>query len=293
MITIIKIRCIKLNYKLIICIVLAILILSTVLLIYCSASEDEEKEIEVPIIMYHSILKEKARSGKYTVTPDTFEQDLKYISSKGYTTITMTELINYVYNNEQLPEKPIIITFDDGYYNNFGYVIPILKKYNMKAVVSIVGEYTDRFTKTGEANLNYGYMRWEDIKEAMEDGTIEFQNHTYSMHSNTGSRKGTMKKKGETIEKYKEVFISDIMKLQNEFKENTNYVPNTFTYPFGAISKETIDFVKEMGFKSSLSCSSGVNKITRDKECLYLLKRNNRPSNVSSEQFFKKLLVEE
>ena len=265
--------------------------MSTALLIYCSASEDEEEEIELPIIMYHSILKEKSRSGKYTITPDILEEDLKYIASKGYTTITMNELINYVYNNEELPEKPIIITFDDGYYNNFEYVIPILKKYNMKAVISIVGEYTDKFTKSGEANLNYGYMRWEDIKQAMEEGIIEFQNHTYNMHSDTGSRKGAMKKKGESLEKYKEAFISDIMKLQNEFKENTNYVPTTFTYPFGAVSKGTTDFVKEMGFKSSLSCSSGINIITKDKECLYLLKRNNRPNNISTEKFFKDLLI--
>lgn len=278
------------NYKLIISMTLVILILSTILLIYCNASSDKEEEIKLPIIMYHSILKEKSRSGSYTITPSMLEKDLEYISSKGYTTITMTDLINYVYNDEQLPEKPIIITFDDGYYNNFGYVIPILKKYNMKAVISIVGEYTDKFTKTGEANLNYGYMRWEDIKEGMEDEVVEFQNHTYSLHSNNGLRKGSMKKRGESLEEYKKIFVSDIMKLQKEFKENTNYIPNTYTYPFGAVSKESTDFVKEMGFKSSLSCSSGVNIITKNKDCLYLLKRNNRPNNISTEKFFEKII---
>ena len=146
---------------------LILLILPTTLLLYCNASIEKEEGIRLPIIMYHSLLKEKSRSGKYTITPDTLKQDLEYIKSNGYTTINMEELINYVYNDGTLPEKPIIITFDDGYYNNFGYAIPILKELNMKAIISIVGEYTDTYSESGEANLNYGYIRWEDIKPAL------------------------------------------------------------------------------------------------------------------------------
>ena len=59
--------------------------------------------------------------------------------------------------------------------------VPILKEYNMTAIISIVGEYTDRYSESGETNLNYGYMRWEDIRNSMSDGTIEFQNHTYAL----------------------------------------------------------------------------------------------------------------
>lgn len=269
---------------------LIIMVLPTTLLLYCNASIEKEKGIRLPIIMYHSLLKEEARSGKYTITPDTLRQDLEYIKNNGYTTITMTDLINYEYNDQPLPEKPIIITFDDGYYNNFGYAIPILKEYNMKAVISIVGEYTDRYSKSGEANLNYGYMRWEDIRSAMKDGTIEFQNHTYNLHSNNNGRNGAAKKKGESSEEYKKILTADLMKLQDEFKENTNYVPSTFTYPFGSISKESEDIIKELGFKASLSCSSGVNFITKDENCLYLLKRNNRPAVVTTEKFLKKIL---
>lgn len=287
----IKLKVIKINYKLIAIITcLILLIFPVICFIYSNASSDKEEGIELPIIMYHSILKEKAKSGKYTITPKTLKEDLEYIQSKGYNTITMTDLINYVYNDKQLPQKPIIITFDDGYYNNYGYAIPILKEYNMKAVISIVGEYTDTYTEKGEANLNYGYMRWNDIKEAIDDGTVEFQNHTYSLHSNNKGRNGSGRKKGETLEKYQEFLKSDLVKLQNEFKEKTNYIPNTYTYPFGKVSKESNEIIKEIGFKASLSCGSGINLITKDKECLYLLKRNNRPSGIASEKFFKNLL---
>lgn len=104
---------------------------------FANASQTNEKNgIRLPIIMYHSILKSKTNT--FIVSPEQLENDFKYIKEHGYTTITMTNLIEYVYNDLSLPEKPIIITFDDGYYNNFTYLAPLLRKYDMKAVVSIV-----------------------------------------------------------------------------------------------------------------------------------------------------------
>ena len=283
----IHIKVFKLNYKITL-IVFILAVILTFLLSYSSFAKSETG-IEVPIIMYHSVLKSKC--GSYIVHPETLENDLKCIQNNGYTTITMTDLINYVYNDSPLPEKPIIITFDDGYYNNLGYAVPLLHKYNMKAVISIVGQYTDTFSDADEANLNYGYLRWKDINELITDGCIEIQNHTYNLHSIKNGRKGCRKISSESLDKYATLLTNDITKLQNEFKENCNgYTPNTFTYPFGAISKESIPIIKDLGFKASLSCTSGVNHITKDPECLYLLKRNNRISGTSTEKFFSKLL---
>ena len=286
----IKIKVYKLNCKLIIFSMLIILIIISIFTynVVKANTDTAEDYVEVSIIMYHSVL--KSRSSDYIVHPSEFENDLKYIKEKGYETINMTYLINFVYNGKQLPQKPIIITFDDGNYNNLEYAVPLLEKYNMKAVISIVGSYTDTYTKSDEANPNYGYLRWKDIKQLMEDGCIEFQNHTYDLHSMKNGRKGCKKKSSESLENYKKVLTEDLLKLQNEFKENTNYEPNTFTYPYGAISKESLNIIKELGFKASLSCTSGVNHINKDPECLYQLKRNNRISGISTEKFFQNIL---
>ena len=194
-----KIKVIHLS-KILLFLTLLVTLLTVGISIVIATSEDY---IDVPIIMYHSILKDPSRSNKYTVTPAVLEEDLKYIKDKGYTTVTIADLISYVYDDSPLPEKPIVLTFDDGHYNNYGYLFPLLEKYDMKAVISIVGSYTDKFTETDEANLNYSYLRWKDIKELMDTGRIEFQNHTYNLHSNTGKRIGTKKIKGETDEHYK------------------------------------------------------------------------------------------
>lgn len=125
----------------------------------------------------------------------------------------------------------------------------------------------------------------------MTDGCIEFQNHTYNAHSMNNGRNGCKKTSSESAEHYSNFLCNDLNKLQEEFKNNCNgYQPNTFTYPFGAVSKESNSIIKNLGFKASLSCTSGINIITKDPNCLYLLKRNNRVPEISTEQFFMKLL---
>ncbi len=288
------IKVIKINYKIILLIIILIILAVGCYLcmknkntksINVNAQVEEQEKIAVSIIMYHSVL--KSRSGDYIIHPSEFENDLKYIKENGYQTIVMQDLIDYVYEGKALPSKPIILTFDDGHYNNLGYAVPLLKKYEMRAVISIVGKYTDTYTKSDETNLNYSYLRWKDIKGLIEDGTIEFQNHTYNLHGLNNGRKGCRKKSWESVEEYKKILTEDITKLQNEFKENTGYEPNTFTYPFGAISKASLEIIKDMGFKASLSCISGTNYITKDPDCLYQLKRNNRVTGISISRFLK------
>lgn len=181
-----KFKIITINKK-ILSIFLIIAILSCSILIYNAVFAKEPEGIKVPIIMYHSILKTK--TGRYIVSPEKLEEDLKYVKEKGYTTVTMTDIIEYVYNDVTLPEKPIVLTFDDGYYNNYRYLYPLLEKYNMKAVISIVGSYTDRFTESNEANSNYSYLRWIDISMLIPEGRIEFQNHSYNMHTTANRKK--------------------------------------------------------------------------------------------------------
>ncbi|OPX42921.1 poly-beta-1,6-N-acetyl-D-glucosamine N-deacetylase precursor [Ruminiclostridium hungatei] len=248
-----------------------------------------EDGIAVPIIMYHSILK-NSHLGKYVITPAEFEEDIRYLSERNYNSITMTDLINYVYNNGDIPLKPVIITFDDGNLNNYIYGRPILEKYKMKAVVSVIGSYTEAFSQPPypTADPTYAHVSWDQIKEMAASGYFEIQNHSYNLHS-INKRNGAKRRKGETIESYRNMLTSDIMKLQGKLREYCGIIPNTFTYPFGAVSRESDTILRELGFKASLSCLEGVNLINRDnKNVLFGLKRKNRPHGVATQAFFKK-----
>jgi len=252
-----------------------------------ASSSAEQDEIKLPIIMYHSILRENKSNNKYIVSPDTFENDLKYIYGKGYTPVFMRDVINFVNSKGTLPEKPIVLTFDDGYYNNHYYISPLLKKYNAKAVISIIGKESDLFSNDPDENLNYSHVTWDHILQMHLSGNWEIQNHSYNCHSYE-IRNGISQKPSETFKEYKQFLSADLMESQNKIAYVTGVAPNTLTYPFGAFSKNTDKIIKSLGFKASLSCTEGVSTIKRgDTECLYMLKRQLRPPDVSSETFFE------
>lgn len=250
------------------------------------ADSKDEEFINVPIIAYHSIVKDK--SEKYIITPDTFENDLKYLSENGYQTIFAEQLADYVYNNTPLPPKPIIITFDDGLYNNLYYALPLLEKYDMCAIISVVGSYICNVSSYDPQQPDFTYLIWEDLLDLLNSKRIEIGNHTYSMHNNA-VRKGSMRKIGESEESYSAALTRDIGLLQSMIYAETGYIPITFSYPFGHVSEESLPVLREFGFKVTLTFDEGINKITSDPDCLYGLKRFNRDGSLSTEEFMLKI----
>lgn len=244
--------------------------------------------VRLPILMYHSIIKNSARQGDYVVSPEVLESDLKYLSDNGYTAISAAQLIAYVYEGEPLPEKPVMITFDDGFLNNLVYAVPLLEKYNMCAIISVVGSFTDFYETVSDHNPAYAYLTYNDICEAEASGYIEIGNHTYDMHRK-GERQGSTRRRGESVEDYQSVLLEDLTKVQTLIRDNCGFEPIVFTYPFGRVDKASHDVIKSMGFKMSLGCGEVVNKITTDPQCLYNLGRFNRPAGLSTEEFMKRI----
>lgn len=258
-----------------------------------SASAEKKEGIFVPIIMYHSILKDENMWGDYVLSPVELEKDIVYLKTNGYTPIFVNDLISYVNYGEKLPSKPVIISFDDGYYNNYTYLFPLLKKYDFKATISVVGSFTENYSSgEEEPNPSYSCLRWQDINEMRNSGYVEICNHTFDMHSNE-SRSGASRMKNESYEDYRSVFIKDIFKMQDLCESYCGFKPNVFTYPFGAHDASSDRLVKNCGFSASLGVEGKPNYIVKgDTECLYNLNRYNRPSFISTEDFMKKALHE-
>lgn len=227
------------------------------------------------VLMYHGILDNDKRAGNYVITLDMFENDLKYLKNAGYETIVTKDLVDYVNKGTPLPDKAVIITFDDGYYNNYSYAYPLLKKYGMKGVLSVIGYYTEQYSKEKNFNNNYSHVTWKMIKEMSDENVFEIQNHTYNLHD-LKKRKGILKQKAETDQEYEKMLRNDIDKNQKLLELNCGITPIAFTCPFGAVNEKALNIIKSMGFKVTYGCEEGINYITRDPECLYELKRYNR-----------------
>ena len=250
-----------------------------------SASADADTEISLPIIMYHSI---GENTGKYVISPKMLEEDLKTIKDMGFTTITSADLIAYKEQGTPLPEKCVILTFDDGYYNNFTYVYPLLGEYGMKAVLSVVGKFTEEYSESSAPlNNNYSHITYEQIAEVSDSGLIEIANHSYNLHS-MKERRGILRKKGEDYESYKEYLTQDIEKCNNLLAEKSFVAPVAFTYPFGCVNKESSELINSLGFKVTYGCEEGINKITPSHD-LKELKRYNRHNTFNIREILNKV----
>lgn len=244
--------------------------------------------IKVPILMYHSVLKDPKMAGRYVVSPDTLEQDMRFLQQNGYTTVFVQDLVDYVYEGKALPEKPVVLTLDDGYLNNLTYVLPLLEKYEMKATISVVGKYTERFSQEMDEKPSYSHLTFDEIAQLYGSGRVEIGVHSYNLHSQE-KRKGAAKRKGESTGEYQTMFRQDTKKAL-ELLGQSGVSTVVYTYPYGAITDDSEPVLKEMGFKASLSCYEKENYLTQDPGCLWQMGRFNRPSGQSTETFMKKAL---
>lgn len=247
---------------------------------------------ELPVIMYHQLTDTAAQAGEYVLTAQQFEADMRYICSRGYTSVTTQQLIDYAHGRAELPEKPILITFDDGYESFIPYALPILEELNMYAVVSVIGSVAQTYTDTVDHNIKYSHLSWEAIAQLAANPHVEIGNHTYDLHKLDTGRRGCKIKPGEDETAYKAMLTQDLTRVQELVQQYTGTVPKTFAYPFGARCSQSKEVLEQMGFQVVLTCAEQVNHITsQSADWLCSISRFNRPSGKTSEQFFKNILV--
>ncbi len=246
---------------------------------------DVPNGIKMSVIMYHSITNDLNKISDYAISTDQFEKDIKYLKDNGYNFINTEDLKNYMYHDIPLPLNPVMITFDDGFYDNYINALPVLKKYNAKSVISPIAKVCDEYTKNSDKNASYAYMDWDTVSEISKNGLTVFENHSYNMHS-TSKRKGCAKIHGESVEEYQKILYDDLLKAHNLIYKHTGRHPVAIVYPFGSTSKEAYEVITSLGYIMSFSCTEGINVITKNPKCLFMLKRFNRTPQKSSAEFF-------
>lgn len=187
--------------------------------------------IGIPVLYYHSV--NKNADNEVTITPDALEKQLNYIHDNNYVTITIKELYEHLKNAAPIPEKSILITFDDGYMNNYTEAFPMLKKLNMKATIFCVGN-----------SLDGSYYLSEDALKEMSDYGIDIQCHTVNhVHLDTLS--------------YEEQ-LSELRHSKEIIEKITGKEVLSVAYPFGDYNSETIKAAKEAGYKLAFTTHLGL-----------------------------------
>ena len=220
----------------------------------------------IPVIGYHSIGEDSSGTNPLVISKDRFRKHLQTLKDKGYTTLNLKQVEDYLVNNEPIPAKSVLLTFDDGYEDNYTNMYPILKEFNMNAVIFVIPTYLD----SGE------YLKRSQVKE-MSDNGVDIQSHTY-LHKRLGDL--------SYEEQLKELTLS-----KKAVKDITGKDVIAVAYPEGIYNEDTIKAVKEAGYKMAYTIKRGyadrddnvfeLNRICVDqtyegKNLLYVLKYSDK-----------------
>ena len=187
----------------------------------------------VSVLMYHMIGDIEGNAA--VMTEANLRIQMNYLRDHGYHPITMDELYNYVTKGEPLPEKPVCITFDDGYLDSYTIVYPMMKEYGFPWTLFVI---TDDVGKPGNR------MTWEQLKEMADSHTVTISNHTLShpkLH-NLASKD----------EKFKEIVEANKALKYHLGVENT-----WLAYPYGDYDEEVIEICKQAGIKMAVTTDAG------------------------------------
>ncbi len=244
--------------------------------------------VKLPILMYHQISPNPNSWNDYVISPDEFHNDMEYIKRLGWESIGINELISWQKGEFEMPEKPVMITFDDGFKSLIKYGEPILEEFGYKAVAAIIGSICETYSVNNDYPGEWDYMGWDEIREMTQRGIIEIQCHSWDLHS-MKSNLGCGRKWGESANAYRRRLSEDLSKFITEIERNKIDFSYTIAFPYGAFDSNTLEVVKDMGFAAAFTCTEEINVLTGDAEQLYYLGRFNRPHGISSEKYFENI----
>lgn len=220
--------------------------------------------------MYHYISVPPPGANLYrrdlSVTPANFEQQLRYLVENGYTTITLQALVYHLTRGYPLPERPVILTFDDGYRDNFFHAYRLLRDFDSTGTFFLVTGFIDENRPD--------YLTWGQVR-VMHQGGMEFGSHSFS-HPDL---------RGQSVD----YMVWQIVGSQEAIVERIEEPVRFFSYPAGSYDQQVIDVLRSAGFWAAVTTQQGNEHTTDD---MFELKRIRIRGDDTLEQFAAKLNYE-
>ncbi|MBD0379556.1 polysaccharide deacetylase family protein [Paenibacillus sp. WST5] len=191
---------------------------------------EQTKEISIPVLNYHSIGNEPGNT--LVLHPDKLAKQLEYLKEHEYTPLTMSDFILILEKKLTPPSKPVLLTFDDGYTDNYELAMPLLKQYGYPATL---------FMSPGAVGQP-DYLNWEQVKEMHEAG---WDIHPHGMTHPYLSKL--------SVEKQKE----EITEARRLIEEQLGTTADVFCYPYGAFNSKTLTILKDAGFRYAFTIEQG------------------------------------
>ena len=227
----------------------------------------------LPVLMYHHFDTECFDST--VVSPERFREQMTALRDAGFHTVSIPQVIDYVETGAPLPDKPVLITMDDGYASNLTVAAPILEELGMCATVFVIGAYE-------------GETPWA------EKGVLDFQSHTFNMHllvrDGFSSRDGMLRMPGESAGDYRQALLSDGAKARQRREEDgLPTALNALAFPFGYYDVELDGILREAGYAATFTIDERLNRLLPGHpESLRMMGRINVTDFMSGEKLVKR-----
>lgn len=180
----------------------------------------------VMVLNYHKV---DNKDISLSINISDFDKHMKWLKEKGYNSITPDELYEFVVNGAQLPDNPVLITFDDGYADNYRNAYPILKKYGFKGTIFVVTEFLGKYDN---------YLTWDQCQELVNDG--------FYIESHTANHKIMTKVSDEEL-------MEELSTSRQKIKDKLGWEADYVAYPTGTYNLHIAQLVKEAGYKAAFT----------------------------------------
>lgn len=211
----------------------------------------------VPVLMYHHV---SPSPGAITCSPANFEDQLRWLSERRYRSLTSAEFAGHL-SGKPVPRRSVLITFDDGYLDNWVYAHPLLKKYGFNAVIFLVTSWvnhgpvrpqsgdssvpetpshTDCEQRIEAGQSDDVILRWSEIQRMQDDATFEFHSHTHTH---------TRWDKSDRADEKNTLMQEELALSKAALEQNMGFVSDHFCWPQGYFDDDYIQIAQDAGFK--------------------------------------------
>ncbi|MDO8595489.1 MAG: polysaccharide deacetylase family protein [Sulfuricaulis sp.] len=229
----------------------------------------------VPVLMYHPV---SPNPGQVTVSPETFEEHMVYLARKKYRALAADEFLEFLQGKRTLSGRNVLITFDDGYLDNYVYAYPILQRYGLKATIfAITGLIGDGAARTymgaakvlpatpdhrackaavAEGRSDEVMLRWSEIEAMEASGAVEIHSHTHT-HQRWDQLYPEKTQRLTAVE-------ADLAAARAALKTRLGKDSRHLCWPWGYFEPEYQSIASELGFGAQYATTKGVNTVGTD-----------------------------
>ncbi len=230
---------------------------------------------QLTILSYHEITEpEQALVPQYAVSPTLFVRHLDWLKNQGYQFVSLGQVIQARQGGPALPEKAVLITFDDGYRSVYTQALPILKLFQAPAVIAVVGQWMDSqdtLRMDGQTVARERLLSWAELKAMADSGLVEVASHSHDLHQGVvgnpqGNRQAAAttrrylgKGQYEKEEDYRRRVSADLRRSSQRIKQEIGRAPRAMVWPYGRYNASSQAAAQAAGLSVGLTLDDGAN----------------------------------